>query len=215
MQSEHRTSLVRSVSRSVRGLLGRLTGLFLLLAVSPLVIASVLILHNGQAALEENIGLQLSAQAEHIAESLDHLTANGQASLKDWARLSVMKDLDGGDAGGRITETLTALAQGHSVWSSLMAISPDGKVVAASSSHRIGESVADQTWFQHKPTEPHLKWQPFQWKAREGGYYFVAPIFREARSRFLLGYLSAYLSPAQLDDHVRGILSPLSPQSNG
>lgn len=215
MQSEHRGSLVESASRSVRGLLGRLTGLFLLLAVSPLVIASVLILHNGQVALEENIGLQLSAQAEHIAESLDHLMADGQASLRDWAKLPVMNDLSGGDAGGRITETLTALAQGQSVWSSLMAISPGGKVVAASRPHWIGESVADQTWFQHKPMESHLKWQPFQWKTQEGGYYSVTPIFREGKSRSLIGYLSAYLSPAQLDNHVRGILSPLSPQSNG
>ncbi|MBH0177305.1 MAG: PAS domain-containing protein, partial [Nitrospira sp.] len=215
MQSEHRGSLVASVSRSIRGLLGRLTGVFLLLALSPLVIASVLILHNGQAALEENIGLQLSAQAEHIAESLDHLRANSQASLKDWAKLSVMHDLNEGDAGGRITETLTALVQGQPVWISLMAISPGGKVVAAGLPHRIGESVADQSWFQHKPTDPHLKWQPFQWKTQEGGYYFVAPIFREGKSRSLIGYLSAFLSPAQLDDHVRGILSPLSVRSDG
>ncbi|MBH0189432.1 MAG: HAMP domain-containing protein [Nitrospira sp.] len=192
--------------------MGRLTGLFLLLAVSPLIIASVLILHNGQAALEESIGLQLSAQAEHIAESLDHLRANSQASLKDWAKLSVMQDLKGGDAGGRITETLTALVQGQPVWSSLMAVSPGGKVVAADSPDRIGESIADQGWFQHKPTDLHLKWQPFQWKTQEGGYYFVSPVFDEEKSRSLMGYLSAYLSPMQLDDHVRGIVSP---QSNG
>ncbi|OQW61967.1 MAG: hypothetical protein BVN28_06360, partial [Nitrospira sp. ST-bin4] len=187
MESEHRGSLVESVGRSVRGLLGRLTGLFLLLAVSPLVIASVLILHNGQAALEENIGLQLSAQAEHIAESLDHLRANGQASLKDWAKLSVMHDLNEGDAGGRITETLTALVQGQPVWNPLMAISPGGKVVAASSPNRIGESVAEQIWFHHKPTDPYLKWEPFQWKTQEGGYYFLAPIVHEGKSQPLIG----------------------------
>jgi PAS domain S-box-containing protein len=210
MSVETLSRLIESVRRSAQGLSGRLAGLFLLLALIPLAISAYLFLRNGQEVLEESIGLQLSSQAEHITENLDHLTAGGETLLKDWAKLPVMYGLTKGDADGRITETLKVLAHGQSVWTSLMIVSPDGKVVAANRSQRIGESVAGRAWFQNRPDDPQLKWRPFYWTAKGGDYYLVVPIIREGKSRALIGYLSAYLSSAQLDDHVRIILSRLS-----
>ena len=210
MHSKTITQIIASVRRVAQGLLGRLTGLFLLLALIPLATAMFIALHNRQTVLEENIGIQLSAQAEHIVERLEHLMDNGQAELKDWAELPVMNDLSGGDAGRRVTQTLTELAQGNLGWSSLMAISPNGKVVAASLPHWIGESVADQDWFRRKLDEPYYKWQLFRQKAEVAGYYLLRPIFGQEKRRLPIGYLSVYLSQEQLEHHMRAILSPQS-----
>jgi PAS domain S-box-containing protein len=215
MHSETMARLMESVRQSAQGLSARLTGLFLLLALTPLAIVAVVVLQDRQAALEEHIGLQLSIQAEHVVEGLEELVENEQASLKDWAMLSVLDDLIRNDAGGRISETLAVLAQGQPIRSSLMAISPSGKVVAASRPDLIGQSVGGQAWFQRKPDASHRKGWPFQEKVAERGYYFVAPILREGKRQPLIGYLSAHLSQEQLENHVRAVLARLSTQSNG
>jgi PAS domain S-box-containing protein len=204
MGSDSSNRLLETFPRWMRGLRGRLIGLFLLLALMPMAITAVVSFRNGRTALEEHIGLQLSAQADHISESVDHLIIGGQTSLENWAQLSVMYDLISDDADGRITGALITLARDQSLLDSLIAVSLAGKVLAASEPNQIGKSVAEQDWFMQSargnpvPTKVHGRLTP----DLAGGHRLVTPIFGGNKSRPLLGYLSAYLPREKLAARV-------------
>jgi PAS domain S-box-containing protein len=212
MRSDNGNRPLDAILRSVHGLRGRLTALFLLLALVPLAIAAVVSFRDGRAMLEEHIGLQLSAQAHRISESVGHLIVNGRTSLKNWAQLSVMYDMIGDDPDGRITSALTTLVHDQSLLISLMTVTPAGKIVAASEPHLLGESVVDQDWFlRTKRIDPERDdAQGLSAPDLGGGYNFLAPIVGPGKNRPLLGYLKAYLSRERLAGHVRTLLSASS-----
>jgi HAMP domain-containing protein len=212
MRSDNGNRPLDTILRSVHGLRGRLTALFLLLALVPLAIAAVVSFRDGRAMLEEHIGLQLSAQAHRISESVGHLIVNGRTSLKNWAQLSVMYDMIGDDPDGRITSALTTLVHDQSLLISLMAVTPAGKIVAASEPHLLGKLVVDQDWFlRTKRIAPERDdAQSLSAPDLGGGYNFLAPIVGPGKNRPLLGYLRAYLSRERLADHVRTLISASS-----
>ncbi|MDZ4855459.1 MAG: PAS domain S-box protein [Nitrospirota bacterium] len=189
-----------------KGITCRLTILLLVLSLGPLLIAGVASFKSGRASLEQAIGAQLELRAERVLKVLEKLLTDGQQATQSWAKLRVMYDMIGEDPDGRITGTLIDLAHQTSGIGEIVAVSRQGIVVAASHPSRIGEKVAEQSWFRHvQAQDPFRERRIESMPSLEGGtFYISAPLLSQGKNPNLIGYLVASLPIEQLAKTVAG-----------
>ena len=178
----------------LRGLQGRLAALFLALALLPLVGVGTAAYRTGEQALEASIGVQLEIRADRVLEEVEDLLGNSQTSLRNWSNLSVMYDLIADDPDGRVTAALVTLAKESPGIDRLLALSPEGTVLAASEPNLIGSKVTARTWFTRvKESGPLDQLLMFEAAGDEAGYHLVVPVKVDRQGK-VIGLLSAYLT---------------------
>jgi PAS domain S-box-containing protein len=196
------TSWLRRMGSLFQGIHSRLTGLFLILSLCPLLIAGLLAFQNGKESLETNIGLQLENDAERILRELQSTMTAGEASLSNWTKLTVMQDLTADDPDGRITGTLITLARESSSLGQLLAVSPGGLVVAASQPNRIGERVSGTDWFKMLKSQDTISghWNLFDAVAEQGRFHFALGVLSSGKQPRLIGYLVSTMKVDRLEE---------------
>ncbi len=188
----------------ITGLQAQLTGLLLLLALTPLTIGGYLAYYNSKAALESSSGIRLEVQAGRLHDALDNLVTDAQASLRNWSKLSVMYDLLGDDPDGQVTGMLRTLSQDVPRFAPLLALSSEGKVLASSVPIRIGSSVTKEAWFQRLPKNIlHDTAPPPQWIPETHEFLLAVPVTLEKKQQSLaLGWLVMFLPQNQLKTYI-------------
>src|SRR3989338_2827678 len=126
----------------------KLTCLFLIIALFPLVFVGVIAYFNGRAVLKENIGYSLQEKAFHLIDKIDRMLYFNQENAKSWATLDVMQDILTDDAEGRITKDLTKLKEAYGIYSGLFCANALGTIVASSEAETISQDVSHDSWFQ-------------------------------------------------------------------
>lgn len=192
--------MMKTLGRHCKKIQFRLLSLFACLSLLPLLGVGIIAFQSGRASLQQAIGAQLELRAERVLDITGRLFADGQQSIQSWAKLSVMYDLIGEDPDGRITRTLITLARQSSSIGDVLAVSRQGIVVAVSRPSRIGEKVAEQSWFRRvQAQDPFVERRVESMSALEGGhFYFFAPVLSQAKQQGLIGYLVATLPIEEL-----------------
>lgn len=121
-----------------RSLVFKTATLFGVAALVPFVLAAVLLFRSARDTLYDEVVRGLEARVELMRDSLDARLATLRANAVAWAGLEVMTDLLADDLDKRITVALEGLKRDYALDGDIYAVSPSGRVVAASSAAAIG-----------------------------------------------------------------------------
>jgi diguanylate cyclase (GGDEF)-like protein/PAS domain S-box-containing protein len=143
-----------------RSLRARIALAFAALTLLSVVAGSAIEARRERLQLEAAAGRALVEFAETLADLIGRDLDSGLTELKVMASLPLFRDRDwfGGEArrASARAEMFTNLAQARPVFAWVALVDPEGRVVAASRGHRLGESVAGAAWFAAARQGPHV-----------------------------------------------------------
>ena len=178
----------------------KLISLFLLLSSLPVSIVAIIAYQNGHEVLKEDVGEKLEKSAYHTMVTIDRLLFDSQEHVRNWAVADVMQNLITAEADERITEAFMTWQKETKVFAGIFALTPQGKVVAATDPVYIGQEVSEESWFQAIVQTPGLSIGDVAQDRIIGGYTvnISAPVISSSDGTQIIGFLSARLDWYQL-----------------
>lgn len=114
---------------------------FLLVSLIPAMLLTSLAFFTAGDAMRKEINASLRVQSATIAENIDKLLFERLQNALSWRRQEVMQDILINDVDKRLSNFLSELKQGYGdVYSEIMCINPQGRIVASSHTVDIGQS---------------------------------------------------------------------------
>jgi PAS domain S-box-containing protein len=189
----------------------KLTTVFLLLAVTPIVLIGLQAYAVSRRTLEKRIGQGLQRQSVRVIEQIDQTLFEQYQNVRSWSADPVMADVLTQDADGRISALLTTLKQQYGLYAELICADQTGKIVSSSHPRLLGRSIAHTPWFQEALSAEAVKVQDLAISELVGGYglVFAAPIrpavLSSAEPPKTIGALGAFLNWSEILNLVNTI----------
>ena len=124
---------------------GKLIAFALLCSILPLVAAFGFGFEAARASLSDMARDNLLARAAEELETIQHELVESKRRLVTFSRMSVMQDVVGGDAAGRLQADLERFAEREPEFREVLAANADGLAVAADPAGDVGTSLKG-TW---------------------------------------------------------------------
>lgn len=185
----------------------KLSSLFLLFSLIPLLVMSYLAFNSGQVALKENIGKRFEDAAENTINTIDMLFFLRSEALKSWADFEVMQDVKHNDKDGRIAKFLQVQKQQYGAYSGIYAMNASGEIVASSSSVSLGENVSGTQWFKRALKSNEVSINNISFDPLDGSFSvkFVIPILDKQDPQKIIGVISSHFNWSELYDLTNAI----------
>jgi|GEM_PF-4885468 len=180
---------------------------FMLLSFTTLTIVAVMAYLNGKHALTEHIGAQLEEAAFQALDKIDRLLFFAKEDLEAWAAAQVMQDVFADDPDGRITDTLMRFKRDYGIYAAIVCVNPQGRVVAASELHAVGQDVSQEPWFQEAANASDTSIGDLAYDRLIGGVAvpITTPIVDAHDDTQVIGFLSSRFNWSELYDILTGI----------
>ncbi len=140
----NKISLVKSLPIQKMLLLG-----FLLTALLPLLIVTLLTFYQARTVLREEIVRDMQTRATAAASEINHMMFERLQNVSSWSRLEIMDEVVVGDVDKRLSNFLNELKVGYrGVYQSIDVINNQQLVIASSDPARIGKLAKDGAHWQ-------------------------------------------------------------------
>jgi two-component system, NtrC family, sensor histidine kinase HydH len=117
---------------------------FLAVSLLPTVGITLLTFDQTRKALEAEIARNLLVEASVVMERIDWMLFERLENVRTWTQLEVMQELRIGDLDKRVSRALADLQAGYGMYAQLFCTATDGRVVAASDPHTLGQQIPAQ-----------------------------------------------------------------------
>ena len=186
----------------------KLTALFLLLSLIPLIIVSAIAYYNGQEALRQGIGQNFEALALNAMDKIDRSLWSRKQDIKAWAAIEAMQDVLADDVDGRIADILLSLKKESELYSEIFCVNPKGIIIASSDQGHLGVNVSQSAWFSEaiKTREVLISDLEYDELMKDYTLTFSIPIIAIFDEKEVVGLISSRLSRRallELTDPVR------------
>jgi len=191
--------------RAAFSMSGKLLGLFLLLALAPLLTHFYISVDTSRKALIKEAGAGISMQAELAMEQLRTNLSHSQKHVLNWSSLPNVESVLRAAASDEslvqeVNDLFVQYARVYGVYDSITLADEQGNVVAASQAELLGANVSSSDWFFETQAYRQSRVGSFKLDANIDNYGVPvsAPVLYRQNDETKVGVINAYYSWREL-----------------